>query len=255
MTTNIQRLSLRRGATMFGLIASLLCAAPAFASTIDFETLPNLDHIAGDTLSEAGFNLRFVSGAWDQLHGVTDSPLGLVADAANPDTCFVYTCPAGASGNYLNVLSDGAIQISRAGPHNGFTLGGFDFSFLAFAGTPPGDYGQVRLRGVLWNGTTVSTSLAFPGADSNGNFAFGAAQLDPAFRHTIFSSLSIDACLYDANSVCVNSVDEAIYQRQFSIDNISLNEVPEPASFLLAGLGLGALGLARRRRSVRSTSL
>ncbi|NRR30725.1 PEP-CTERM sorting domain-containing protein [Oxalobacteraceae bacterium] len=36
-------------------------------------------------------------------------------------------------------------------------------------------------------------------------------------------------------------------QAQFGIDNLNVSAVPEPATYLMMGLGLAGLGLARRR--------
>jgi hypothetical protein len=247
-----------RGAAMAGLLAALSCAAPAFADVVNFETLPAVANESGTAVSEAGYNMLFVEGPVAAQYGAV-SGVGTIIDSNNPFSCDILACPLGASGNYLAVLNDGAVRFSHPGQLNGFTVSGFDFAFLPPVPVGPGNYGQLTLSGTNWFGTAVNTTLDFPGQDANGNFLFGGAQLDAAFRANVFTSLTFSACIYDLDGVCSNSVDHpAFNQAQFALDNVNLNAVPEPASFLLMGLGLGALGIARRRavrKAAPSTSL
>jgi hypothetical protein len=254
MTINNQILSPSRGATMFAMFASLMCAAPAFADTINFDSLPATVHESGTSIAESGYNMLFVEGPVAASMGLV-SGIGAVLNSNDPFSCEVIGCPAGANGNYLAILNDGGVQFTHPGALNGFRVSGLNFSFISPVPVGPGDYGQLLLTGVNWQGQTVSTSFAFPGQNNNGQFLFGAAAIDAAFGANVFSSLTISACIYDANAVCSNSVDSpAFNQAQFALDDLALTAVPEPASFLLAALGLGALGATRRRTS-RSTSL
>ncbi|MEJ7806975.1 MAG: NF038120 family PEP-CTERM protein, partial [Telluria sp.] len=119
-------------------------------------------------------------------------------------------------------------------------------------------YGRLQLSGLLTDGTTITTALDFPGQNANGEYMFRAAGLDRGFRDSEFRSLSFNACIFDAQLNCVNSRDNpASYQAQFALDNVQLDAViPVPASFLLVGLGLGALALSRRRaKPSRSNNL
>jgi hypothetical protein len=239
---------------MLALVASV-CAAPAFADTINFETLPAAVNESATSIQESGYNMLFVEGPVAADLGLVGA-IGAVIDSTNPFSCDIIGCPQGASGNYLAILNDGAVQFSHPGALSGFRISGLNFAFVAPVPVGPGDYGQLVLTGVNWQGQTVSTSFAFPGQSDNGSFLFGAADIDATFGANVFSSLTISACIYDANNDCSNSVDSpAFNQAQFAIDDLDLTAVPEPTSFLLAGLGLGMLGLARRRRSNRSTSL
>lgn len=237
------------GAAMSGLVAALFCAAPAFADVVNFETLAPAAHLSGVTLSESGYNMLLVEGPVAAEFGLV-SGTGVVIDSANPFSCDIIQCPAGGSGNYLMVTNDGAVQFSHPGQLSGFTVTGFDFAFVAPAPVGPGNYGQLHLAGVNWQGQAITANLDFPGQNDNGVFMFGASSLDAAFRANVFSSLTISACLWDANNECSNSLaSPAFNQAQFAVDNLALNAVPEPTSFLLAGLGLAALGLSRRRKA------
>ena len=246
-----------RGAAMLGLVASLFCATPAFADIVNFETLPVSANESGITLSEAGYNLLLVEGPFAASIGSVGAT-GSVIDSTNLSSCDIIICPAGATGNYLAVLNDGAVRLSHPGLLSGFSLTGFDFAFIAPVGVPNDSYGRVQLNGVNWQGTTISTGFDFAGQNASGAFLFGSADLS-AFRANVFSSLTINACLFDGNGGCFNSLENQVdNQAQFALDNLELTAVPEPTSFLLFGLGLGALGLARRRaarKAISSTSI
>lgn len=234
---------------MTGLIAALFSAAPAFADTLTFGSVPPAAHESGTSISESGYNMLFIEGPVAAEFGFV-SGIGTVIDGNDPFSCSVIGCPAGPNGNYLAILNDGGVQFTHPGMLNGFTISGLNFAFVVPAPVGPGNYGQLVLSGTNWQGQTVSTSLDFPGQNDNGQFMFGAASLSAAFRANVFSSLTINACIYDFDMVCSNSLESpAFNQAQFAIDDVTLNAVPEPASFLLAGLGLGALGVIRRRKS------
>ena len=239
---------------MLALVASV-CAAPAFADTINFETLAPGVNESATSIQESGYNMLFIEGPVAAELGLVGA-IGAVIDSTNPASCDLIACPVGGNGNYLAILNDGGVQFSHPGQLSGFRISGLNFAFVAPVPVGPGDYGQLVLTGVNWQGQTVSTSFAFPGQNDNNQFMFGAASIGADFAANVFSSLTISACIYDANDECSNSVDSpAFNQAQFALDDLALTAVPEPTSFLLAGLGLGMLGLARRRRSNRSTSL
>jgi len=233
-------------------ITVLLCA-PASATSIDFSSLPPSAYESGETLTENGYNMAFVEGAFGAFYGVVSST-ATIADADDPATCDIIACPAEADGNYLMVLNDGAVRFSRTTTIGGFRLAGLDLAFLAPVPIPDGNYAQLRLSGTVLNGSVFSTTLDFPGQNATNQFMFGNADIANDFRQLILASLTIDACIFDADANCINSLDfPAANQAQFAIDNLNFNEVPEPGSLLLAGLGFGALVLQRRRQRVQSS--
>lgn len=244
-----------------------LSMAPASANTITFESLLPSANDSGVTLSEAGYSMLLVEGPVAASLGLVGAT-GTVVNGGDPTSCTVAGCPKGDTSNYLSILNDGAVTLTRANNNGFFKLLGLDFAFVTPAPVPPDDYGLLQLAGITSDGIAVSTSFHFPGQDNKGNFTFGSAALSPSFSAYTFSSLTINACLFMSDgsdaSVCTNSLDSpAFNQAQFALDNIMLGEVPEPASILLAGLGIVALGWSRRRAralfagvgSVAATSL
>ncbi|MES2321984.1 MAG: NF038120 family PEP-CTERM protein [Pseudomonadota bacterium] len=236
---------LRRSVTTLGAMLALAFAAPAMAGTIDFESLPPAAYMSSESVNTSGYNLLFVNGPVAAEFGF-ESGIGTVIDSGNAMSCDIAGCPVGAAGNYLAILNDGAVKMTRGGHQ--FSISSLDFAFVAPVPVGPGDYGRLQLTGTLSDGSMLSTMLAFPGQNSNFQFLFGASDLDAAFRGSVFTSLTINACLWDGNGDCSNSFDSpAFNQAQFAIDNVVLNEIPEPGSIALFGLAAGALGLSRRR--------
>lgn len=227
--------------------AALLCA-PAGATVIDFSPLPPSTHTGGESLSQNGYHIAFQEGPVAAYYGVS-SAIGTVVNPLDPSSCEITACPAGASGNYLAVTNDGAVNFSRAG--GGFKLAGLDLAFLAPLGVPDASYGLLRLFGTELSGKVTSIELDFPGQNAAGDFLFGAATIAREFRLLTLASLTIDACVFDADDNCVNSLlQPASNQAQFAIDNLRFTEVPEPGSLLLLAGSLGALVLQRRRRQL-----
>ncbi|MFP5392716.1 MAG: NF038120 family PEP-CTERM protein [Gammaproteobacteria bacterium] len=226
--------------------AALLLGAPALASTITFSSLAPNVYAGGETLSEAGYDLHLLEGPVAAHYGF-QSAIGTVANANDPLTCYLTSCPVGAQGNYLMVLNDGGVQFSRNWNAQGFRLSSLELAFIAPVPLPQGSYGRLRLTGTDLDGVDTYTEVALPGQDADGNFVFDAISFAPDFAKLVLSTLRIDACVYDENLSCVNDFDHpAQNQAQFALDNVALAEVPEPGSLLLAGAALGALVVRRR---------
>ncbi|NHZ99507.1 NF038120 family PEP-CTERM protein [Massilia sp. CCM 8734] len=226
-------------------VAALFCALPAMATPITFETqLPNA-LFNGESISEGGYEMLVLGSPIANELGLFGS-FGTVVNSKDPETCFAIGCPAGASGQFLAILNDGGVKFTRAGQQ--FQLGSLSLAFLPPISVPDGDYGLLQFSGIRGDGTVVSSTAAFPGQAGNGSFTFGSALIDQKFRNEVLTSLTVNACLFDGNGGCFNSLaNSAEGKAQFALDDISFNAVPEPGSFLLVGLGIGAIGLTRRR--------
>jgi hypothetical protein len=225
--------------------AALICALPAMASPITFESLQPNALVNGESISSNGYNMLILGSPIAVDLGLT-GPFGTVVNSNDVDSCFAIGCPTGASGNFLAVINDGGVKFTRSGHQ--FQLGGLSLAFLPPVSVPDGDYGLLQFSGVRADGTVVSSTSAFPGQAANGSFSFGSALIDQKFRNEVLTSLTVNACLFDGSGACYNSLaNPAMGQAQFALDDISFNAVPEPGSFLLVGLGIGAIGLTRRR--------
>jgi hypothetical protein len=226
-------------------VAALFCALPAMANPITFESLQPNALVNGESLSEGGYGMLILGSPIATDLGLT-GPFGTVVNSNDPETCFAIGCPTGASGNFLAITNDGGVKFTRSGHQ--FQLGSLNLAFLPPVDVADGEYGLLQFSGIRGDGTVVSSTSAFPGQAANGSFTFGSALIDQKFRNEVLTSLTVNACLFDGNGGCYNSLaNPAMGQAQFALDDISFNAVPEPGSFLLVGLGIGAIGLTRRR--------
>lgn len=227
--------------------AALLCA-PASATTIDFSSLPPSTHAGGETLNEYGFDMTFRESPLAAEWGISTA-IGSVVNPGDPTSCLIISCPVGADGNYLAITNDGGVRFARASGA-AFKLSALDLAFITPVDVPDASYGLLRLFGTGLDGTVTSLELEFPGQNAAGDFLFGAANIAADFRALTLASLTIDACVFDFDNNCVNSLDNpANNQAQFALDNLVFAEVPEPASLLLLAGSFGVLLLQRRRQT------
>ncbi|MDQ1816600.1 NF038120 family PEP-CTERM protein [Massilia sp. CCM 9210] len=231
--------------------AALMCALPAMAGPITFESVQPNALVNGESVSEGGYNMLVLGSPIADELSLT-GPFAAIANSNDPDTCFSIGCPAGASGNFLAVINDGGVKFTRSGHQ--FQVGGLSLAFLPPVSVPDGNYGLLQFSGIRADGTVVSSTSEFPGQNAGGSFTFGSALIDQKFRNEVLTSLTVNACLFDGNGGCFNSLaNPANGQAQFALDDISFNAVPEPGSFLLVGLGIGAITLTRRRKAGSTT--
>lgn len=218
---------------------ALLGAMPAMADTITFDAHGPDVFAGGDTFTEAGYTMQVL----DTAAGSGGGFAGAIGDQSS---CMVAACPAGNSSMFYLGMNDGGLNIHRTDA-SAFSLHGLDYAFAApVGGLPNINYGQLVLTGKLTSGGTVSSAFDFPLQNAAGSYLFGAIPLGAAFGHASLSELTISACLFDGNGSCFNP---AANQAQFAIDNVNVSAVPEPATYAMLVLGLGAVAFAARRRA------
>lgn len=228
---------------------SMLASAPAMAGVLTFDSLRPDIYESGQTLNTSSYNLLFLADPTTVAGGGV-SGVGAILDGRVGSSCDIAACPQGATGNYLAILNDGGVNFSRA-DNQAFTLAGFDYSFIApVTGLPNMNWGQLQLSGTLSDGQVISTSLAFPGQGSDGNYYFQSASMLGGFSNHVFTGLTFNACIFNDTGACSNSLDfPAFNQGQFALDNINVSAVPEPSTYMLMLAGLGAIGMLSRRRT------
>jgi PEP-CTERM motif len=249
-----------------GVLKKLLCAsligavgaiaAPASAGVVTFDNVRNITtpqlnagdtaYNTGDAFTEAGLTMRVTNsaGADADEYGL----VGALVDSDNAFACFITSCPVGNGSTYFAGLNDGILNLNYAGAA-GFRIGGLSYAFVApTGGLANGSYGQLVLTGTTASGSTMSVASDFPGQNAAGSFTFDQFLIDRAFRGTTFTSLSINACLFDENGVCSSERDFTQNQAQFALDNLNFSVVPEPTSVALMLAGLAGIGSMTRRR-------
>jgi hypothetical protein len=254
-------------ATAAGPLNNLLCAAligalglitaPAHAAVITFDATENVVTAAlaagdtgfntGDAFTEAGYTLQVNNNptAEPDEYGA----VGALIDSNNAFACQLTACPVGSGSMYFAGLNDGWLNITNA-VSPGFRLDSLRYAFVApLSGLLDFSYGRLMLTGTTMAGATISAGGDFPGQDAAGRFTFDRFLPDPAFRNTTLTSLSINACLFDAAGDCVSARFLTQNQAQFAVDDLALTAIPEPSSSALMLLGMAGLTLVARRRS------
>lgn len=142
-------------------------------------------------------------------------------------------------GNYW-VASDGGRSVDLAGNDpggvsqlvSGFTVGGYYILYFDMSGNPDGGSNPKNL------------TLGITGEPNQG-FAFNTSGVSHGAMGWTQNSYTFQA---SATSLTISFAFADSGPWGAALDNVSIEQVPEPASMVLVGLGLAALGFARRRR-------
>jgi hypothetical protein len=227
------------------LLAAAACAAPAHAGIITFDG----DYVGpiggGDMWEQAGYSVGFYANVPGDGIG---NLVGQILDG-NDSSCDTQSmaCPANTSGAYYGAFDDSYLDI-RFTAGAGFQLKSFDASFIggtSSLSSYPNPPGLIRVQAFRANGSYLTQDFWLNGPTPTG-FRLAHFNATGAFANTTFvEALMFGYSCNTSGSCSAFSTDKG----QFAIDNITMSDVPEPATAAIVGLGLLGLGAARRRRN------
>ncbi|MEO5734097.1 MAG: NF038120 family PEP-CTERM protein [Rubrivivax sp.] len=231
--------------------ATLACAGTSHAVILTFDATintasaffaPLLTH--NDAIFTQGLEIDLVSVKPDAQAGV-DLVGALINGSSLAATCTSLVCPSNNPTTFLAALNDGIPAINSISGAK-VSVSGFDASFIAAAGAVvPATALILRLEGYNNGALALSQDFTIPGPTA-GAYSFAAYTTNTAFAATQFDFVAFRGFACDAGGSCSTQTDRG----QFGLDNINIAVVPEPAEWLLMGLGLAAVGgLVRRRRA------
>lgn len=232
---------------LFAAAAATACMGASHATVLTFDGLaespyaPNMPFVGdGDEFYESGHYLYAFSN--DAASQPGDLVGAIIDGTEAADTCLGLVCPTDNSTSFYALLNDSVLIVGR---NDGSPLKmlGLSASFIAASGdVVPPTAGALRALGITPGGASLTSTVFLPGP-VGGQYSFSDYSFSDAFTSTEFAYVYLFGFACDAGGGCsAFSTNKA----QFAIDNISV--VPEPAQWLLMGLGLAALGAVVRRR-------
>lgn len=216
-------------------------APAAMAGVIDFNNFDNTFVGHSDYFETGGFRLTGESN----VAGANPGDLvGAVLDGSDRYSCDI-ACPTNNSSNYYAALNDGILFLEASQPGGLVSVQGFDASFIGHAQgiSYPAVSGLLRLQGFYADGSSVYETYQL-GGPIGGNFQFQHYDTSASFGSQQFASVAFFGFSCNtAGSCSAFSTNKG----QFALDNI-VASVPEPSTYAMLLLGLGAVGFAARRR-------
>lgn len=226
-------------------LSAAAAIVPAQAGTIDFEGYFG-PAVHGSGIQTAGYALGFLSNVPGAVVG--EDFVGTFLNGADSQSCDAsLRCPVNNPSTYYGALNDGFISIKSNTDARRFAINGFDASFIggsADLASYPAVSGGLRIVGVFADGSQVFETYALEGPSAAG-FQFSQFATTAAFRSNAFVEAYLFAFACNNSGGCTAFSDRG----QFGIDNINLTAIPEPAGFLLFGIGMAGLGAVARRRT------
>jgi hypothetical protein len=224
-------------------VLALASAGAAQAAVITFEgnSGPALN---GKTIVEAGYAVNF--SAPDNATPPGTVQVGRFINGADPASCGANICPSGNTSIYFDLFGTGYVDITPASGSGTFSFRGLDASFIGKPGTTyPPTPAAIEVFGFVNGAFAGSVQFNLPGP-SNGATSFTRYKASPDFAEMQFTEIAIAGFVCDAQGNCTGLDNNP---GQFALDNITLSDVPEPATLSLMALGLLGLGGCVRRRS------
>ncbi|MFA9215660.1 MAG: NF038120 family PEP-CTERM protein [Sphingomonadaceae bacterium] len=237
-----RRRALPAAAAAAACLLALAPAAQAQAENVTFDGIGNGFVNDGEYLEHAGY---FFTGQYYGDPADGGGLVGAVLDGGDADWCKDggMMCPSNNPTSYYAALNDGIVYMNPVQSGTSIKLTGFDASFIGGQQAVfPETAGVLQIQGRRADGTVFDEYFSL----SNPEVGFEHFQTSAAFRQNDFVQLAFFGYACDWGREC-NAFNSN--QGQFGLDNLMLSAVPEPASYLLLGLGLPLL-LAARRRAV-----